>query len=211
MNQSSLDYAKKFPANTNWVQLITNSIELSLLSHNDWRLNWDKIEPLLSKGMLILDCSTDPFNGHEQSVKQQLISITDNFCILSGDLNYFKNPDSHVVYYPTFYIEMIEQRKHAVSVITNKKRKWPISCLNGRSRIHRVENFVKLKRKPYFDQLLFRIHSKFDINNELSEYGLEFCDESILKEFNDLQCRFHTKELTTMFTAAPIEHTQTHI
>jgi len=211
MNKSSLDHAKKYPQDTPWVQLITNSIELSFLSTPEWALKFDEIEQRLSKGALILDCSTDPFNGHEKTVKQQLLPITDNFCILSGDLNYLKNPDTHIIYYPTFYIEIIEQAAHPISIVKNPIRQWKVSCLNGRSRIHRVENFVKLKRKSAFQDILFSMHQEFDLDHELRESQSNFCDNSILKDFSSIQQSLSIRTDNNDLTSAHPAYTNSYV
>jgi hypothetical protein len=187
LNQSSIDRAKRYPKETPWVKLITRSIELSLLSNPDWSLNSDLIKQYLSHGTLVLDCSTDPFNGHERTVKEQLLSVTEDFRILTGDVRYVNDPDSHIIFYPTFYIEITEQSEHPISVITNSKRTWPVSCLNGRTRIHRVENFIKLRSKNYFSRILFNIHGNFDLQFEMMESDDGFCDDSILTEYQLVQ------------------------
>jgi hypothetical protein len=49
-----------------------------------------------------------------------------------------------------------------VDIINNNTtRKYKLSCLNGQGRYHRIENYIKLRRKPYFKDLLVKIHNHY--------------------------------------------------
>jgi hypothetical protein len=55
--------------------------------------------------------------------------------------------------------------------------------LNGVSRYHRVENFVKLKEKSYFDQLLFSMYNNWNKKLTRQSTPKEFWNDSIAKKF----------------------------
>lgn len=185
MNQSSLIHAKKHP-HAQWAKMITRSIELSFLSNSDWSLNLEKIQEAARHGPLVLDCSTDPFNGHEKIVKKQLKDLIDDFYILTGDTNYLDDSDGTILYYPTFFVETIEFPPHDRSVLTGH-RNYFLGCLNGRSRIHRIENYIKLKKKKFMKDCIFTIHRQFDYEVEKKESQDDFCDRSILIDYFEAQ------------------------
>jgi len=139
--------------------------------------------------MLVLDCSTDPFNGFERIVKQQLQSHGyQNFRILTGDLSYLDHEDFHIIFYPAFYIEVIELPRHPDSVVSNPDRRWKASCLNGRSRLHRVENYVKIRDRPCFKDMLFTVHAEqFDLEKEKKEIeNYHTIDPTIISKYQSL-------------------------
>lgn len=203
MNQSSIDHAKKYPGSL-WGQMIARSIELSFLSHPDWSLDSKKIKQAAEHGTLVLDCSTDPFNGHEKFVKDRLSKVIDDFYILTGDTDYLDNPDDRIIYYPTFYVEIIEGPRHPQTVLAGDRAHF-LGCLNGRSRIHRIENYVKLKTKPYWPDCVFRIHRHFDYALELKECDDDFCHHGILDDYlksqSSLPQRSDNNDLTSLHPA----------
>ena len=66
---------------------------------------------------------------------------------------------------------------------SNTPRPYTVSSLNGKSKYHRIENFIKLREKPYFDKMLFTMHDNFDLEQCRLETQIEFWNDSIIKKF----------------------------
>ena len=121
-----------------------------------------------------IDLSHEPYNGSDIAIKQCLIEQGHpNFYILTGNLNFFNKLDKHIIFQPQSYfdsrfnIDMVP--KIEIDAVRNSQRRFKISCLNGRSRAHRIQNYILLKQKMYFDELLFSMHNQFSEIKEVRE------------------------------------------
>jgi hypothetical protein len=63
---------------------------------------------------------------------------------------------------------------------------YALSSLNGKSKYHRIENFIKLREKSYFKQILFGMHNNFDIEQCRLETQIEFWNSDIVDQFESL-------------------------
>ena len=192
--------------NTCWVKLISKSISFNdiVKSHQNWEFDTDIINSKLTEGMLIVNMSLDPYNHLEEYVVDKLLKITNNFVILSGDVTYFLKPKNHICFLPFWYL--IQKYRIPKGPASNSPRTYAVSSLNGRSRYHRIENFIKLKEKSYFNKMLFSMHNNFDMQNEKRETPMEYWDENIAKKFESLLTskelqEGHTNDHSTMHPA----------
>lgn len=194
-----------------WSQLILRSTHINNIVElaapgklSRWQLDIDVVKQRLKDGMLIVNMSADPFNCYEETVARELSKLTDNFVVLSGDVTYFIEPKDHICFFPFWYL--IQKYVYKTSTTaTDHLCKYKISSLNLSSRYHRIENFVKLKEKSYFDQLLFSMYNNW--NKQLMQQSTpkEFWNDSIAKKFELL-----SPELPTQPTDRNHHHSITH-
>lgn len=139
----------------------------------------------------IFNLSVDPWKDHPAWLSDKLKNYIDDFLILSCNLQDLNDPKDHIIYYPYWFLNQRRQSAIPENKVTNTKRKYIVSCLNRRARIHRIENYVKLKRKLYQGRLLLSMHN--DFNHDECENGLlietNFCDPQIVTEFNLIRDR----------------------
>lgn len=137
---------------------------------------------------IIIDQSQEPVTFTQQFIDtEKLFSESlHNFLILASDVNYLLYPTNNICYYPYHFISSRELACQDTDIISdNTIRKYKISCINGQGRYHRIENYIKLTKKLYFNQMLVRMH-----NNYLGPDRLVFIgntsdiDKNILDEFN---------------------------
>ena len=174
-----------------WSQLILRSTHINKLvtlaapgKIGRWGLDIDVAEQYLNKGTLIVNMSADPFNRYETEVVDQLLNVTDNFVVLSGDATYFIEPKDHICFLPFWYL--IQKYRWPKSVAPSGPCSYKISSLNGTTRYHRVENFVKLKEKTYFDQLYFTMRYAWNEQTEKQQTPKDFWNSAIAEKFSSL-------------------------
>ena len=174
-----------------WNQLILRSTHVNKLvtlaspgKIGRWGLDLDVARQYLSKGTLIVNMSADPFNKLEEQVVDQLSTITDNFVVLSGDATYFIEPKDHICFLPFWYL--IQKYIWPKSIASSGPCSYKISSLNGTTRYHRVENFVKLKEKTYFDQLYFTMRYAWNERTEKQQTPKSFWNSDIAEKFSSL-------------------------
>ena len=178
---------------TTWNQLLLRSVHINSLvelaptgKQGRWRLETDVVNQRLKNGMLIVNMSADPFNRYEETVVNELAKFTDNFVVLSGDVTYFLRPTKHICFFPFWYLVQRYVYKTSATA-TSQPRRYKVSSLNNNSRYHRVENFVKLKEKPYFDQLLFTMNSPWNESLEKHSTPTEWWNNDIVTKFELLR------------------------
>jgi hypothetical protein len=173
--------------NKNWAQLYCKSVGQDQVFDKtkwNWPVNVKSVTAELKKGPLIVLMAQDPFNDHEADTVEQLSKITDDFVVLSGNAKYFLNPKKHICYLPYWYL--MQKSSLVTMPATGSPRPYSISSLNGKSKYHRIENFIKLRTKPYFKQILFGMHNNFDIEQCKLETQLEFWNDNIIDQFKSL-------------------------
>ena len=156
-------------------------------------MDTDKIKSGIKNDKLIIDLSNCPYNDTTEKIVPELSKTFDDFLILTGDVKYLNNALDKAAYFPYCYLQS-HDHKPSPLLVANSYRHYPISCLNGRSRPHRVENFVKLVKKPWFNKLRFSMYNNFDEAQEKTERpGLHFCDDTILPTYLSLCDRLPEK------------------
>jgi len=118
-----------------------------------WVFSKEKTRKLINGSPFIIDFSQE--NYGDISVPfyfQQLKDLNVDFLLLSFD------PKDHLVepnilFYPNWYVWSINNFEN--NLIFSDQRKYKISCLNRNPRPHRILNFLLLKNKNYFKDVLF--------------------------------------------------------
>jgi hypothetical protein len=155
---------------TSWSKIISGSVLINSLIDSNWgTIDLNQVLSITKHRPLVINCSRDPMSHYEEQVVETLLPFTDNFVVLSGDIAHFKNPKPYICYFPYWYLSQQSIPPQDIKKNLNQNRKYKLSCLNGRSRYHRIENYVRLKSQPYFDKLLFVMHNNFDRENEIKE------------------------------------------
>lgn len=170
--------------NKKWAQLYCKSVGQDRIFDKtqwNWPVNVESIQAELKKGPLVVLMAQDPFNDHEADTVDQLSKITNDFVVLSGNAKYFLNPKKHVCYMPYWYLMQKIQNDHIPA--TNSVRAYAISSLNGKSKYHRIENFIKLREKPYFNKMLFTMNNNFNLEECRLETQIEFWNNDIIDKF----------------------------
>lgn len=170
-----------------WAQLYVKSVGQDRIFDKtkwNWPVDVESVTAELKKGPLVVLMAQDPFNNHEEDTVEQLLKITDNFVVLSGNAKHFLNPKKHICYMPYWYLT--QRFGHNLLPATDEPRPYAIGSLNGKSKYHRIENFIKLRTKPYFDKILFTMHSNFDREECKNETQIEFWNDSIVDQFESL-------------------------
>ena len=187
------DSRKYSDLTTPWNQLLLRSVHINSLvklappgKQGRWRLDADIVNQRLKDGMLIVNMSADPFNRYEENIANELRKLTDNFVVLSGDVSYFLKPKDHICFFPIWYL-MQKYLYKTSTTATNHHCQYKISSLNSVSRYHRVENFIKLKEKFYFDQLLFTMHNMWNEPFEKHSTPKEWWNDDVIKKFELLR------------------------
>jgi len=173
--------------NKNWAQLYLKSVGQDRIFDKtkwNWPVNVESINAELKKGPLVVLMAQDPFNNHEADTVEQLSKITNDFIVLSGNAKYFLNPKKHICYMPYWYL--MQKSSLVTMPATDSSRTYTISSLNGKSKYHRIENFIKLREKSYFNKMLFTMNDNFDLEECRLETQIEFCNDDIIKKFQSL-------------------------
>lgn len=150
----------------------------------NWPVNVEFVEEELKKGPLVVLMAQDPFNNHEESTVDQLLKITNDFVVLSGNAKHLLNPKKHICYIPYWYL--MQRLNHAPEPATHNPRQYALSSLNGKSKYHRIENYIKLREKPYFNKLLVTMNNNFNLEECRLETEIDFWDDDIIKKFQSL-------------------------
>jgi len=186
-----LQAKKNFDSSNPWSQMILKSTHINKLvtlsppgKIGNWGLNIDIVSEYLKKGTLIVNMSADPFNRGEEGTVKELSKLTDNFVVLSGDVTYFLEPKKHICFLPFWYL--IQKYSWPKVPASDGPCSYKISSFNGTTRYHRVENFVKLKEKSYFDQLLFTMRNNWNEKTAKRQVPKEVWDNNIVEKFNSL-------------------------
>lgn len=174
---------RRVPRTTAWVRLHRAAVACSSVSTPDWLLDMDLVRQAADQGPLIIDCSTDPFNGHERAVVDWLRPHYSKFIVLASDARYLEQPCDHICYFPYFFLCLEGHDMHDHAVVLNAKRQYPLSCVNGRARTHRIENWLKIRHRPWFARCLWRMNRRFDAETEQQENGLDFEDPAMLDQW----------------------------
>lgn len=188
-----------------WAQLYLNSVGQDKMfdkTKSNWPINIEFVHAELKKGPLVVLMAQDPFNNMEEITTEQLMQITDNFVVLSGNAKYFLNPKKNICYIPYWYLT--QKLSSSPIQATNSPRSFKISSLNGKSSYHRIENFIKLRERQYFSEILFTMHNNFNLEECEKTAPIEFWNINIINKFKLL---LSSKELRYGYTN---DHTIRH-
>jgi hypothetical protein len=170
-----------------WSKLLRNSTHINLLVDldNDWNLVPNKVQDNLeNNNTIIVNMSADPFRGWEERIVKQLENYTDSFVVLSGDVVYLTESRENICFVPYLYLW---QKYHYDTVRQiHSHRRYKISCMNKMARYHRIENFIKLRKKSYFSELLFHMWYYYNKKTVKKQCPRIFYDKNIIDEFESL-------------------------
>ena len=177
----------KSDVTTAWNQLLLNSVHVNHLVtlNKSWRLVPEKVQQHMVNGRIIVNMSADPFRGWEERTVAELAQITDQFVVLSGDSVYFDNPKPNICYFPFWYLN--QRYTYDPVAVIDQPRRYVVSSLNKAGRYHRIENYIKLRAKPYFDQLFFSAPYEYDAEQIRRQTHRSFYRADIMTEFDRIR------------------------
>jgi hypothetical protein len=111
----------------------------------------ENIAKLTSYQLVIADYSANHF-GSDSGVINMTYDLLEqagvNFIVISHcPSDHLKRPNLY--YYPWFYYDTMTNIQLG-NVDSSCNRKYSLSCLNGLPKIHRIQNYILLKKKSYF-------------------------------------------------------------
>jgi len=169
-----------------WSKLLRNSTHINLLVDlgRSWNIVPEKLKQHMVDDFIIVNMSCDPFRQWEDRIVEQLSQHTDNFIVLSGGINYLQQPKNHVCFLP--YLFLWQKYSYTLVETTDQPRRYKLSCMNNIARYHRIENFIKLRKKPYFAELLFHMWYWYDKKTVKQQCPGPFYNKDIIKEFESM-------------------------
>jgi hypothetical protein len=153
-----------------------------VVANKGWRLVPEKVNQHINNGRIIVNMSADPFRGWEERTVDELAQYTDRFVVLSGDSIYFREPKKNICYFPFWYLN--QRYTYDPIAVIDQPRRYPLSSLNKAGRYHRIENYIKLRRKLYFEQLFFSVPSEYDAEQIRRQTSRLFYNADIMTEFD---------------------------
>ena len=103
--------------------------------------------------LVVINFASEHWNNFEHWVCEWLDRAGINFLILTHD------PAKHqthprMFYYPHWYqlSRSFWLECYPDNITVGKNRNYSVGCLNGSARPHRIANFLKLKKQPYWDK-----------------------------------------------------------
>jgi hypothetical protein len=168
---------KKHP-DTVWGKLFLESIQYFPDHDNTELINLSKNKTL------VIDASSDPISvASTLYLRDSYAQTFENFIFLGSDANLLNRHNDNIIYYPHYLICSIELAEHDKHTINDDPVKYKLSCVNGKARYHRIENYIKLRQKPYFDNILTSIHNSYT-SQAYPTYDDADIDRTILNEFD---------------------------
>ena len=169
-----------------WANLLSKSTHINHLVDLgvEWTLVPEKVARHVKNNSIVVNMSADPFNRYEESVVGQLSKHAENFVVLSGDVSYLSKPVEHICFFPFWYLN--QKYSYAPISIIDRPRTYKVSCMNKNSRYHRILNFIKLRKKSYFKDMLFGMLYHYDSRQVRLQTPYELFDANILAEFHTL-------------------------
>lgn len=122
----------------------------------------DKLDQLDKNQLILFNYCSEHYGPHDGILRMydQFVKHNLNFILLYHDnkINYGK---SNILFYPYwyFYCQLNLDNNLYIKNIANIEKKFAVSCLNGNPRFHRIHNYILLKDKTYFKDLLFSFYN----------------------------------------------------
>jgi hypothetical protein len=172
--------------NQPWVNLLSRSTHINHLVSLDhgWKLIPENVVTHTIDNVIIVNMSCDPFRGWEEQVVDELQKYKVDFVVLSGDAKYLHQPKPYICFVP--YLYLWQRYSYDPVIEIHQPRQYSISCMNKMARYHRIENFVKLKRKSYFKDLLFHMWYYYDKTAIKRQCPSKYYNRDIITEFESL-------------------------
>lgn len=100
--------------------------------------------------LIVLDFSLENHTTFEHHVYEQLSKTDINFLLLT--YNYAQHQQYPRMLYFPYYSQWLINSTNKRVPLTTVSKSYSLGCLNGNPRPHRIANFLKLRKKPYWDK-----------------------------------------------------------
>jgi hypothetical protein len=117
--------------------------------------------------LVVINFASEHWNNFEHWVSEWLDRAGINFLTLTHDpANHQEHP--RMFYYPHWYYvsKAYWEECYPDNIAVNKNRNYSVGCLNGGARPHRIANFLKLKKQPYWDKMCVSFHNDADSRSD---------------------------------------------
>lgn len=139
-----------------------------VLTHDFLIKDKDELAELADGKNIIVDVSREPMNDTDAWLADNM--PVEHYVVMTSNLNFMKSDHEKIIFFPRYYPDSLlaldQVPKLDVDTVTNCDRKYIASCLNGRARSHRIQNFMGLLDKPYFDKMRVSIHNTLQRERE---------------------------------------------
>ena len=140
-----------------------------IYNDHDWRYDLNKVQKLKHYDLVIADFSKENYGPEGlNSVYDLLDEYNINFLLLTHHPAdhltksrllfwphwYYNTGDQSQGYVPTYSVE-----NYYLENTANLEKKYKLSCLNGNARSHKIYNFLKLRKKSYYQTTLFEMYN----------------------------------------------------
>jgi hypothetical protein len=151
-----------------------NNINYNIVEH---------IEEFKNYPLVIADLSSEHWSTSIDYVYQLLEENNINFILLTyNPADHLRKP--RLLFYPWWYEWTKDNFNQRCLRINTLEKLYPVSCLNAAPRFNRIYNYLALRKKSYFDKMLFTMHrSDFDPGRH-DDYKLE---PSVAEEWNTIK------------------------
>lgn len=131
----------------------------TIYNTTQWSIDLEKLEQLKQHQLVVADFSSEHYgNDTLHNLYDCFESHKINFILLSHDIDDHQRRDK-LFFYPHWYHwakkRFVQNYKPNINTL---EKKFNVSCLNANPRYHRIYNFLKLRKKPYFNDWLFSMH-----------------------------------------------------
>ena len=117
-------------------------------------INYDYFEQHKNK-LVVINFSSEHWGNFPNHVCAQLSKTDINFLLLTYDHTAHQQ-HPRMFYFPHWYYES----KNIIKKISiNPGKNYFLGCLNGAPRPHRIANFLKLRKKPYWNNTSITFHN----------------------------------------------------
>ena len=167
-----------------------------LYNHSNWKFDPDKIANLKDKKLSIIDYSTENYNDTVPNVYDYFVELGINFILLSHDPAHHLIK-SNLLFYP-YWLEWSRERLRFPS-ISQTVKSHKIASMSRNPRAHRIVNYILLRDKPYFDNVVITAHQELGDMNHIKRH-----DDVVIPP--DIEDRWNS--IRTTLPATSIEQLQ---
>ena len=168
----------------------------STIFNENFEFDDDKITNLKQYSLVIADFSSEHY-GQEiiDSVHKYLTACQINFILLSHNIEDHLRYNN-LFFYPHWYHWARKTfNQNCINNVACLEKTYPASCLNAQPRFHRIYNFLTIRKKSYFQELLFSMHQTNDAPVRTDDYVLP---KDIADEWNQIKHTLGTRENLTI-------------
>ena len=121
--------------------------------------------------LVVINFSSEHWNNFENYVYKELSNTDVNFLLLTYD--HTKHQQYPRMFYFPYWYQWSKENfslKEIFNIIDTNKTKtktYSLGCLNGNPRPHRIVNYLKLRKKPYWDKTSISFFNVTDNNTPI--------------------------------------------